>query len=713
MRLRRKKHTTNRDVAQAGVVNYGSKHLWAFLPPWAAWGSLPVVGTLTHAMAGVSVPGAVAVGSVMALGSFALTAFTHHVYKARAESIRLQATVTVGAAAVWSLWTTASGLWQTTAGHGWNVFGWIFGVFNPWPWGAWALVGPFFCAAWNIRRLSRTETDKQTDGSGLFDKVRVAGRVRSAELEGNDSRVRAEIEVTRGQHTIGDVQEQIGNIASALGVRRTAIRVIENPDDAARGTLLVTPRDLLAETKHWPGPTAPGESIAEQINVGGYEDGETAHLWLPGDHDKQRNSCHIAISGMSGAGKTETGLSMLGDAMTRRDFSVVFSDPVKGLQSCAPLASGVGLLLTDQKSAVAGLRGLKVAITARTTQLGRYGFKQWTPKAALPVDKGGAELRMLVYWLEESAALIAESTSFVQLTEQARSAGIVLVLSQQRLTHDRIDTSARANLGAMWSFGIMRKEDAKFGLSEETLDAGAAPWTWRNTKPGCSYLEAAGIPTDRWAIPLRGYLTPADHLTQVVEEYADGTLDPTTAGAFGTLYTDYQRQVAEGKAIWQTGAQTVAIPVSGFSPAAELEETEAVHIDDQLDDGDEKEEHVDMPIPAQPEPGFMDDIDPSKDIEEDDDAPIEFPAPPARKAMGTKEARDALLHVLKKMATRGDADVRPAQLVEFRQYVGREAPWLTKELRRLARDEVVTIEAESGAYGLDRLREGELTGAGV
>lgn len=688
-----------------GVTSYGSAHLQPFIGPWAAWAALPVAGTVTNAIAEASTPAGVAVGAVAAVGGFTLTAFTNHVYKARSESIRLHATATVAGASVWTLWTTAAGLWQTTEGHGWNVFGWVAGVFNPWPWGAWALLGPLACITWNIRRLSRAEADQATDQGGLLEKVKIAGRVRSTAVEAGGNRVRAELEVARGTHTINDVQQAIGNVASALGVRESAVRVIKDPNDNARGSLLVTPRDLLKETIHWPGPSAPGESIAEPIHVGRYEDGETAQLWLPGDASKQRNASHLAISGMSGAGKTESGLAMLGDAMTRRDIQVIYSDPVKGVQSCAAIAHGLGLLITDRDSAVAGLRGLKVAISAHTNQLGRCGFKQWTPQAALPVDQGGADLRLTVYWLEESAALIADSTTFTQLTEQARSAGIILVLSQQRLSHDRIDTSARANLGAMWCFGV-RDDREKFGLSDTTFEAGAAPWDWKNGKPGYSYLEAAGVPEDRWSIPLRAYFTQAAELSEAVSEYANPTLSPITAQAFGSLYAKYQAQVAAGAAPWQTGTQTTVIAVQGLAQTAQTEAD-----DDEETEEEDPIEHLDFPIPPQPEPGFCDDIDPEQEIPEDDDDPVEFAAPKPSKQVSTEEARAALLKLLRTMAERGDAEVNTRQLVEFRQFVGRKSPWLTKELRKLTDAGLITIEAGNGAYGLDPLRAKQLVGA--
>lgn len=684
----------------AKTVKYGAAHLRPYSSPWAVWLALPFVGILFHTFAAISTPASVVVGAVGGIGGAILVGFTWHVFQPRAHSIRVHATVTVAGAAVWTMWVTAVGLFQWSPWRGWNVLEWLLGWFVGWPWGAWALIGPIACLTWNLRRVSRGEgNDTHADaGGGLMEAIGIAGRVKRVELEAGDTRVRAKVGVQRGTHTAADIQQAAGSIASAVGIRRGGVRVVSNPDDFSQADILITPRDLLADTLVWQGPSAPGGSIIDAIPAGRYEDGETAQLWFPGDEKKQRNATHFALSGMSGAGKTESGLSVLTDGLTRRDFAVVFSDHVKGVQSVTPIAAGIGLVLTEQLQAVAAMRQLDKVISARTNQLGKYGFSQWTPQAALPVDKGGAGLKLTVYWIEESAALIADSAKFVQATERARSAGLILVISQQRLSHDRIETSARSNIGANWCFGVRTPDEAKFALSEETLDAGACPWEWKSAKPGYSYLEAPGIDPSRWAMPLRGWLPDKDHLREVIAEFClDPTLDATTAEAFGKVYTDYRRQVDEGATAWQQvapkGRTLIAVP-----DMSNIEDEDDEELD--VDGEDDTDDDVDLEIPEQPEPGFMDDIDIEQEIPGDDLPLIPLGPVSTGEGMGTVEAREALRSFLEQLGEQGHETVKPEQLVEFRRHVGRSASWLTKELKRLVREGVLEDAPDRGVYGL-------------
>ncbi|WP_018351645.1 hypothetical protein [Longispora albida] len=715
------------EVMKGGArsVSYGSGHLAPYAPPWAVWLGLPAVSTLTHLFTEASTPAAVAVGGIVAVGGTGLSVFGWHVFAARAHSIRVHATATISAAAAWVMWTTADGLWQSSPWQGWDVVGWMLGYFNGWPWGAWALAGPIACLTWNIRRISRGDGTDKHGGDDFLEKVGIAGRTRKVELEAGGNRVRADVEVQREKHTAADVQRSREQIAALARVSPERVRVIPDPGDFGRASVFITPKDLLSADQIWPGPSAPGESIAEELHSGLYEDGDQALLWLPGDPQRRRNALHLAVSGMTGAGKTESGLCVVTDALTRRDVSFMFSDPVKGIQSVRPIAAGIGLLLTEQKSAVAAFRALPKVIRARTMQLGRYGFKQWTPEAARPVSDGGAGLKYLICWWEEAAALLADSDTFVQVTEQARSAGISLVISQQRLSHDRIATSARSNLGGGWCFGVTGEQEAKFALSDETLDAGAAPWAWKADKPGYSYLEAPGIDRTRWSIPMRGYIAEEDHMTEAVAEYVtDPSLDETTAAAFGKVYADYRTQVAEGAAAWQAGAKsstTIALAqvrAAQSGPVVRLLNSAADDLDDDLDtdadmddvDGEpDVDDDPDLIIPDQPEPGFMDAIDVEADIPDSpEDAVLEISLTAGRdqRGLSTADARQALRNLIDQMAEAGYETIEPRQLVDFRANIGRGSSWLTKELRRLVDEGELTIEPEHGVYGIPSRDDG-------
>jgi hypothetical protein len=693
------------DRGWSRVDRYGPARLYAYLPPWGIWLALPVLAGVCHALAGSSPAAGTTVGAVSGIVVLGLAGFTWHVFGPRGASVRAHATASIAAAGVWLLWVVVVGLFRHSTWRWFHPIDWLLGWFNGWPWGAWLLLGPALAISWNVRRAARGDgSDTHDDGSaGLLDKVGIAGTIKRPVLEAGGTRVTARVQVEPGTHTAADVQAARGRLASALGVREPAVRVNRVPEDHSQADLVVVPRDQLATPTPWPGPHAPGESVAVEVAVGVYEDAEVARLWLPGDRHARpnpRNATHYAVMGQSGSGKSEGGLLLVTEgAIIRPDASVVYSDPVKGIQTVAPIAAGIDLLLTDQQSAIAAYRRLPQVIRARTHRLGVHGFKQWEPAAA----EAPCELKYLIYVWEEAAALLANSTTFVAICEQARSAGISLVVSQQRMSHDRMDTSARYNLGGGWCFGTGDDVSAKFALSEQTLDAGATPWHWRDRYPGYSYLEGPGIDEQRWAIPVRAFMADSAHLAEVVAEHADPGLDPTTAEAFGAVYATYRRRVDEGAAVWQNApARRTTIPLGVVHDSSE----------DELDpdaadpDGAEPaEDDPDFQVPPNPEPGFMDDIDPAHEIPTDDAAGIvlTFPDPPPQGtagSMSTTAARTALRQYLTAMARAGHTTVTPGQLVDFRQRIGRQKSWLSDELRRLVAEDVLTDEPDRGVYGL-------------
>jgi hypothetical protein len=701
----------SRDRAGHGygrMERYGPVRLWAYAPPWGIWLALPVVAQLFRAFATASQAAGIVVGALSGVVVVGLSAFTWHVFGPRGASVRVHATASIAAAGVWLMWVIVVGLFRHPTWHWFHPVDWFVSLFNGWPWGAWFLLGPAAAITWNLRRGARGDgTDAHPQGADLLEKVGIAGQVKRTAIEAGGTRVRARVAVEPGEQT-ADVQAARGRIASLVKTRGTGVRVIPDPDNHAEADVVIVPRDQLANPTPWPGPLAPGESIAVEIPVGVYEDAETARLWLPGDPSARpspRNAAHYGVMGASGSGKSEGTLHVVTEVITRRDASVVYSDPVKGIQTVAPIAAGIDLLLTDQQTAIAAYRRLPTVIAHRTHRLGQYGFKQWTPAAAKPP----CGLKYLIYVWEEAAALLANSSMFVAITEQARSAGLTLVPSMQRMSHDRLDTSARYNLGGGWCFGTGDDISAKFALSESTLDAGAAPWEWRDRKPGYSYLEAPGISEDRWPIPLRTYLADPEHQREVVAEYADPGLDETTAAAFGQVYADYRRQVAESAAAWQTAPGRTVIPLHAPAPVAGfrvddpdgMQETDMDGFDVDGDLAGEVDD-PDFEFPPNPESGFFEDIDAAKEIAaNDDENVIRLPDPPARDAgLSPTAARAALRTFLLDMARAGHDTVEPRQLVEFRQRIGRQKSWLSDELRRLVGEGFLTDEPDRGVYGL-------------
>lgn len=739
--------------AAAGVVSDAGGRLAAYLPPWLLWLVLPVFAMMLRGLGNNSTSAGIAVGVIVTVLVIGAVAFTWRVFGPRGQDVRAHAAAFAALAGLFVVIGAAAGMWSTpdvrvTLRHPGTIGEWFAGVWN-WPWAVWFFGMLAAAGSWNVRRIARGDgTDAHPDqAAGFLSKVGLAARSRGpAQLEGGGTRVRLPLATVEG--TAEDIVKAAPEMAARAGIRREGVRVEIDPDNHANGDVVFTPRDLLRATRAWPGPRHPGESIGLEIVTSIAEDGEPGRLWLPGDPKVGRNASHLRVGGMSGAGKTEWALTLYGEVLPRRDVSVVWMDYVKGLQSCADVAQGMAMTCTDKATAHKAYRRLPHVIRARTKKLGEHGFKQWTPEAGEVTG-----LRLLVVHIEEAADMLAGSQLIAALAEQARSAGVILALSAQRWTHDRIPVSARANFAACITFGIQSEEEAEYAMHELAVAGGASPWVWLNERPGYHYPQVPGVDRKRWTMPHRAELAEPGHLREVVREWCPierTQLDAVTAVAFGDVYAAHRQDVLNGRAEWQQlaaepfRAAGVDVPRPQTTPAPPADEEEApMQRDEPVDDGglSAGAELDGGPMPAepalpftgaggqddvddvdedddpdgddvddvdgeferreQPEPGFMDDADPSTSLKSEEATALPFgePAPPARE-IGATEARQRLKDELRRLADGGRETIRPADLVEFRKSLPRSAGWLTTELQRLERAGELRAHPDHGVYAL-------------
>lgn len=638
-----------------------------YAPPWIGWLVLPALAFGARKLWATSISSAMGAAVGVVLLVVGLTMFTWHVFRARGHSIRVHATASVG------------------AGGGWLLIALVAGLDTRLVWSIWGMGGFGVCLAWSLRRLAKSDGgDHHADDGGqkVLEAVGLKGaRFGKPKIVGG--KVSATLQLVGGEHTTADAQAAKSKLESKMKLRPGAVRIISNPDREDTPMVEIVAKDPLVYPIPWKGPNAPGESIAEIVEFATYDDGTRGGIYLPGRAKPVRPGGHYKVAGTTGSGKTEGGLIVITNTLTRTDASVIYVDSVKGIQSIAPIINGVDLPILDRAKAMKFLKSLQTVIRDRTEFLGQRGFKQWEP---------GCGLKYLIVQIEEAADLLADSATFVKTSEQARSAGITLIPSMQRWSHDRVDTSVRENINGSMCYGVSSDTSATMALSEDTLDAGAEPWRWKNFKPGYLYIEGPGIDPKMWPRPARADLAESGHLTAAVAEFAHPGLDHVTAMALGDLYADHVSLVAEGRAPWQKPPVTATkMPVK----PAPVDEDE---IDD--DDGDEVETDYEHELPAQPEPGFMDDIDPDTEIGDDDDNVIAISIPVSPSTMGRTEAVDALRSELRSRADAGMETIRPSELVEFRQRVGRSASWLTQELQRLVDEEFLSEEPDRGVYGL-------------
>ncbi|MFH8288408.1 plasmid transfer protein TraB [Streptomyces sp. NPDC018059] len=502
------------------------------LPPWLGVGGVGLAGVLGHLRWAESTPAAVG----LTLTSVAVSGGAYLIGKTTSKQRRLHTALTTG---LGSAWLTAACLAGPTAGPLDDLY---------------LMGGPAVALSWNVRMLMRHNPDGSGENSdaGLLEKVGLARtQLGAAKVEPN--RVTVPYATPAGEATNEDVAKALPKLAGALDVPPNAVRYRPNPDSARRGELVIVPTDMLKQVTWFPGPSAPGGSITEPLVIGVYDDGSPLLLTLP-------QAIHLLIMGVTGAGKTEGALDILAEVLTRSDVAVWLSDHVKKGQDLAEVFPACDWVATTPQDTEIMIEAVKSAIPARTEWLGAHGYRSWCPEAAQVQNDpahscrkdgtacGCAGMAYLVTWFEEAANTLArlDDDVFTTIAQEARSAGISLIISMQRASGYQISTDTRASLPSSLCFGVDEK-DASFALPSEVLNAGANPGAWKNRKPGYCYLVAAGIEEELYADPARTFRNDPVTLEWVAREFAGHRmpLDSVTAGAAasiaGRAYTDRAR----------------------------------------------------------------------------------------------------------------------------------------------------------------------------
>lgn len=423
-------------------------------------------------------------GVALTLFGIGLIVFTFAASRPRGGLMNIMATLNAGLAMLWIVPAVIEG--PLTAG--------MVGIW---------LVGSLWISATSaIYRVMRQA--RGDDGHGqilngefgeLGDAVKQLKGVtfRRPVIEG--AKVKSGVEMPPGR-SFEDVAAAKKEIASLLDVRANAVRTPASSDSERRGEVHVVPVDQLKDPVPDPG-IEPGLSMADPMVLGVTEEGTAAEIILPGDPSTHRNAVGVmCVVGMSGSGKTELLLRFAKCVVTRRDGDLNVIDCRKAGQLPPWLKRSAKQVVDGHDAALEWMEDLEGRVARRAEWLGSRGYKQWVP---------GCGLQFETYVIFEAAAIIRES-NIVDLAESVRSVGMCIVLELQRATWDRLPTSARSNITTWICLGVQKEDDAQAALSEETIEAGAAPWKWGNGRPGYFYLEWAGRPQEAWSAPCRSFI---------------------------------------------------------------------------------------------------------------------------------------------------------------------------------------------------------------
>ncbi|MCX5176734.1 sporulation protein SsgA [Streptomyces virginiae] len=621
-----------------------------YTPPWIVTGCVGVAGTGGNLMWAESAPAGVG----LTLVSVGLTAAAWWAGKSTSPQRRLHTAITVAAGASW---TTAAALAGPLAGPLNDLY---------------LMGGAGLALSWNLRQIMRgDDTSGGEADKGLLEKVGLARTLlRNVKVEPN--RVTVPYELPAGELTNDDVARSIPRIASALDVPTTAIRVQHDPDSARKGQIVIVPEDMLKTPTRWPGPYAAAQSVAVALRIGVYDDGSALLLPL-------LEAIHILIMGMTGSGKTEGALDVMFELLTRKDVVVWLADAAKAGQDFLPLVPAMDWAALDTPSAAAMVAAVQAVIPARTAWLRDHGYRAWEPAAAEPQNdrahscqKGRAcgcpGIQYLIAWFEEAAKLLRElgDDTFTGIAQEARSAGVSLVVSMQRASGYQLSTDTRASLPAAACFGV-RGDDASFALPEEVLDAGANPAAWGNKRKGYVYLVSAGIDEEMYANPARTFWTgPSGEYEKaaawLVQEFAGirASIDHVTSAAAekvaGQLYANRKARALD----------------PGSIPA------EPIDIEDDMTDEATEQELADLQQELPP-------------VESIVDLPQDKPS--------TEAARELLDELIDTLASVGPGTVAVKDFAPYFEQLQRDRSWVSKELKKIGeRGERLAPTGETGVY---------------
>ncbi|GAA2690587.1 MULTISPECIES: plasmid transfer protein TraB [Actinosynnema] len=620
--------------------SYWASRFAPYVGEWAAVGGMWAAGAATHVLCADSevlpwvTPGLTLLGT-------GLSAVAWKAGAARGLSTRLHATAT----------TALGGLWLTASS-----------IVAPWtqPMTGLCLYGGAAVAlSWNIRRMLRSGGEGGGDGTGgLFEKIKLAG-VRTGQVAVAPNKVVVPLALPAGEVSIEDVQKSADKVAQVLRLHKGSVRITGDPDDLSRGEMTIVPQDVLRKPQPWAGPSHPGGSITDPLVAGLYEDNEPQCLYLPGDRKTQRQATHYVVQGMNGSGKSHGAKLVWAEILTRINVNLLVLDPSKGEQTVGFLGDSTPVVIGQQQCQDL-ISKVPDVITDRATQLGRWGFDQWSPEAHA---KHG--MPYLVIWVEEAPRVLEDARTITRIAQEARSAGISLVLSLQKASFRQMSTDIRSQLGGVWCFGVSQIEDAAFTLSEEVIDAGARPDRWKNRRPGCNYLEGPGIEEERFPVPARTFDVGSDELSEAIEAHADvrAPLWEPTARILG-LSTK------------PTSEKGTAVPAP--KPAQDNDDLDALPLP-------EDDEVAALPVDHEPEL----ECGPEDELPEDNEMELPGGRPPRKQALAM------LRSSIEELAARGQTELTVRDLPDP-ELLGRTRQWLSSTLAQFAREGLLV---ESGTVG--------------
>lgn len=573
-----------------------------------------------------------------------MTIGTWRTWKGRKPETRVTITLAVGLGLGWVAFAGSGVPWEGDMLKAWVIGGMSLSVF------------------WMIRHAGVTaghekDTSGGSDGTWLGDKIAAFKNAKVAPkdvtVSPDELRVRHHLDAPT---TVGDAQRTREQIAAVSGVDKDQVKVLRVPGREDIADVVLNRRADTSQPVAYRGPSAPGQSCAAApLYLGRRTDGSDIEWWMAGNQDPEhpRPVAHSKTTGVTGSGKTETICTAILDMRWRTDIVPVVGDPAKFQQSFGDIQEVLGLAAKTKEQVFQLFENLAGPVIEYRSDLlgslvradGRTGYKQWEPECYTLHG-----VPFLFVNIEEAADVIMERDEEVyEAVRKLRSLGVKLNISMQTMPHDDIPRKVRGQFTESLAHGQNEYQDAKYSLSNESLEAGADPTKWKNDAPGSLYAEVVGTDKVHWPVDGRAvYMKPAEKAFSIEgsrQFWAE--LDPGTYErlAFGIdpAVTPLTEADLDGDEFEEEDEEAMSpfVGVSGADPNTPL---------------------------TPPRPGLE----------------ISFQEPgEVKKSLSTEEARRRLMNRIEVLARGGHMDLTFDDLADLPDEVGKTPGWVYNNLNLL------------------------------
>jgi hypothetical protein len=306
----------------------------------------------------------------------------------------------------------------------------------------------------------------------------------------------AAIRVVSGS-SVEEIEARREQLAASIGLRE--LRVMRDPGDASRGTVVLMRRDPLADAVvAWPNRDAVELSLWDPIPVGVDELGDTVSIALP-----ERN---VLLGGEPGAGKSAALSLLVASAALDRSARLWLLDgKLVELSAWAPCAQR--LTGPEVGDAIDLLRELRGVMEERYRELLARGARKITPGDGLALHVVACD-ELAFYLTAEDRKQRAEFAELLRdLVARGRAAGVIVLAATQKPAADVVPSALRDLFGFRLALRCNTPQASDTILGQGWAAAGYSAASVAPAQRGVGYLLAEdGLP-----VRMRGYyLTDAE-----------------------------------------------------------------------------------------------------------------------------------------------------------------------------------------------------------